>query len=143
MSPLSPSQRTALWQARHPEKYRAKQARWRAKNKDKIAGYARRYAEKRDPIKTQDSWRRTWIKSRYGITTEQYEAKLLEQNGVCRICGGTNKSGRRLHIDHDHATGVVRDLLCAGCNSGLGGFKDDGRLLQKAIAYLRRHSRKP
>lgn len=140
---LSPSQRTCLWQKRHPAKYRAKQRRWRSKNKAKIAEYSRRCTAKKDPVELKVEWRRSWIKTRYGITNEQYEAKLLEQKSVCAICGGINKSGRRLHIDHNHKTGDVRGLLCFGCNGGLGGFRDNQTLLKKAIDYLRLHSKNP
>lgn len=39
-------------------------------------------------------------------------------------------------IDHDHVTGNIRGLLCNGCNKGLGLFKDDVNILQKAKEYL-------
>jgi len=73
--------------------------------------------------------------SRYGLTDEQYKALETSHNG-CRICGGLNESGRALHIDHDHETGIVRGLLCHNCNTGLGKFKEDTELMLKAIEYL-------
>lgn len=72
------------------------------------------------------------------MTLEQYEALLAVQGGRCAICGGVNPSGRRLSVDHAHATKQVRGLLCGLCNRGLGAFRDDPILLRKAIGYLRR-----
>ena len=50
-----------------------------------------------------------------GVTTEVYERMLASQGGGCAICGNEPKT-RRLHVDHDHATGRVRGLLCHRCN---------------------------
>ena len=80
----------------------------------------------------------------FGITVEQYQQMLSEQNGVCAICKNpeTCKQGgvlMALAVDHDHATGRVRQLLCRSCNVGLGNYNDDPDLLQTAAEYLRRH----
>lgn len=65
---------------------------------------------------------------------------LMEaQGGTCAICPRTDD----LCVDHDHATGVVRGLLCRSCNSGLGQFRDDPVLLAKAIDYLTRRRGTP
>lgn len=78
------------------------------------------------------------IKFLYGITTEDYNRMLLEQNGVCKICGRTETHAKKkkFNIDHNHITGKVRGLLCNRCNVGLGKFKDDIEILKKAIGYL-------
>lgn len=73
------------------------------------------------------------LKSRYGITRADYERMYEEQTGRCRICG---EDPERLYIDHCHATGAVRGLLCWHCNSGLGHFRDDPDRLRMAIQYL-------
>jgi recombination endonuclease VII len=72
------------------------------------------------------------------VPLEVYRAKLAAQNGVCAICGGPPKI-RSLNVDHDHVTGKVRDLLCATCNAGIGGLRDDPVLMRKAAAYIERH----
>lgn len=70
-----------------------------------------------------------------------YDRLLALQGGRCAICGCTPRT-RRLAVDHDHETGVVRGLLCsasegASCNKGLlGSAHDDVRILRRAVAYL-------
>jgi len=57
------------------------------------------------------------------------------QDGLCAICRAAPAS----HVDHDHATGAVRQLLCFNCNGGLGQFKDNPVALRAAAAYVERH----
>jgi hypothetical protein len=71
----------------------------------------------------------------YGITLADYEAMMTAQEDRCAICGET-PPGRTLHVDHDHETKKVRGLLCYGCNSGIGHFRDRPDLLRGAIDYL-------
>lgn len=83
------------------------------------------------------------IKSRFGISYQDYANMLLAQNGVCAICSGIETvkirgEAIRLAIDHCHSTGKVRGLLCVNCNKALGHFKDDVELMSKAIEYLKR-----
>lgn len=80
---------------------------------------------------------RALLKS-YGISMDEYREMLAGQGGVCAICGGVNKDGRQLFVDHDHATGEVRGLLCNLCNRGIGNMRDSIELLQGAIEYLAR-----
>lgn len=66
--------------------------------------------------------------------------KLVEKQGnSCAICGKhQDESIRKLHLDHNHKTGMIRGLLCAQCNVGLGSFSDDVDRMLKAIDYLKR-----
>jgi hypothetical protein len=75
------------------------------------------------------------LKRRYGITAEDADAMLEAQGGLCAICEALPAE----HVDHDHATGVVRQLLCFNCNGGLGQFKDDPGVLRAAADYVERH----
>ena len=87
------------------------------------------------------------LKRTYGLTADEYAAKLRGQGGGCAICGKTpEENGRYLAIDHDHSCcpgkrscgKCVRGLLCIACNAGIGNFKDSTELLHAAVAYLRR-----
>lgn len=77
----------------------------------------------------------------YGITLEQKEEILKSQSYKCAIC---NKdlvtTNRNTHVDHDHATGKVRAVLCLHCNSMLGHAKDNIKILKSGIKYLKLHS---
>lgn len=78
----------------------------------------------------------------YGLLAGQYDAMVREQGGVCAICGKppTAEQGKtsRLFVDHCHATGAVRGLLCQPCNTALGLFRDEPETLRAAIEYLAR-----
>jgi hypothetical protein len=75
-----------------------------------------------------------------GLTELDYFKKLEEQQGGCAICGGLPGGRGRFHVDHDHASGVFRGLLCHRHNTALGLFGDDVDLLMQAVAYLLQHN---
>ena len=76
------------------------------------------------------------LKTKFGISLDQYNVMLAEQNGFCKICNKTCPSGRDLAVDHDHTTGKVRGLLCKNCNQALGFFFDNTEYLSRAVLYL-------
>jgi hypothetical protein len=84
--------------------------------------------------------RRSFLKVKYGISLEDYDAMLARQGGVCAACKNKKRRSERLCVDHCHVTGKVRGLLCRNCNFGLGLFRDDADLVEAAAAYLRRAS---
>jgi len=82
-----------------------------------------------------------------GVDADRYQEMLKEQGGVCAICGkperATDKASGKikdLAIDHCHATGEVRALLCSNCNRALGLFNDDPAMLAKARSYVLRYA---
>lgn len=80
------------------------------------------------------------LKRTYGLTLEDYDRMLAEQNGGCAICATATPGGPgRFHVDHCHNTGRVRGLLCCNCNRGIGALKDDPARLRLAIGYLEAH----
>lgn len=71
---------------------------------------------------------------KYGLTPKQAHALLFEAR-PCDICS----TAMGEHIDHNHDTGEVRGLLCSGCNTGLGMFRDSIHNLSSAVDYLMRN----
>jgi hypothetical protein len=80
---------------------------------------------------------------KYGITPDKFLEMLEKQEGKCKICCTKPTTQRGLHVDHCHESGIVRGLLCHGCNVALGSMKDDPEILLKAVEYLRSHHGKP
>lgn len=108
--------------------------------RDGLQSYCRictRSRSKKHSSENPDESRRRSYKRNYGLSLEQYDQMLLEQGGVCAICNQPELK-RSLSVDHDHATGEVRALLCDRCNQGLGRFLDRAYLIDKAAIYLRR-----
>jgi len=88
---------------------------------------------------TEERRRRQYLRYHYGITLEEYATLLDEQGERCAICGMTPEdNGRRLCVDHDHKTGVVRGLLCLCCNTVLGNARDNPKILRTGALYLER-----
>lgn len=79
------------------------------------------------------------LKRKYSITYEEYDELLASQNYVCanEYCDETMP----LYMDHDHATGANRELLCRWCNWALGHVRDDPIILHGLIEYLERHGK--
>ena len=92
----------------------------------------------RNPAASRLHKRKCWLLRGYGITLEEVGEILANQGGTCAICRKqvTDPRGFSPHVDHDHATGKVRGILCLTCNAGLGSFHDDPDLLRSAIRYL-------
>ena len=79
---------------------------------------------------------RTWLKQEYGITLEEYQARLKSQDYLCAICQKPNSSRRNFAVDHDHMTGKIRGLLCSRCNQGIGFLGDTAAGVRAAWEYL-------
>lgn len=81
--------------------------------------------------------RKSLLKISYGITLEDFDLMLKNQNYCCAICKSPSPAGRgEFHVDHDHKTKKVRGLLCHHCNLALGNFRDNTTILLSAIDYL-------
>lgn len=109
--------------------------KWYAKNKEKSAEKSRKWHEKNIGKKRDKHLRKT-----YGISLVEYAKMVCDQNGLCLICNNPpTGSGRyeELFVDHDHATGRVRGLLCHGCNTALGMVKENTNTLSDMIDYIK------
>jgi hypothetical protein len=87
------------------------------------------------------------VRRLYGDVGTQLERIRVTPTATCMICGRTAaevvqnsthyKTPKPLGIDHDHATDIVRGVLCRDCNLALSYLRDDPALLRAALAYLR------
>jgi peptide methionine sulfoxide reductase MsrB len=93
-------------------------------------------AQVRESVKRNyGGYRHYRLKHKYGIGAADVDRMIAEQGGKCPIC----RKRAAVHVDHDHATGKVRAIVCEMCNGGLGQFKDNPETIRRAIAYIRLH----
>lgn len=125
------------WAKNNPEKAKTIHKKWIDRNKEYIKEYMKEWRTK---AVNSGKWRKYDLK-KYDLTPEEYDRILESQKCMCAICGiDESKLKRRLFVDHDHATGKVRGLLCSNCNFVLGYAKDSKATLRNAIDYLIRHA---
>lgn len=77
------------------------------------------------------------LRKEFNLTPQDVEAMRTTQENRCRIC--SKIFDKTPHVDHDHETGKVRELLCGPCNSVIGLVKEDTNILLAAIKYLKSH----
>jgi hypothetical protein len=149
---------TNEWRKKHPERYAAMQAKYYENHKDerreKLYAYRtanpekmRAYRKARYAARTPEQVEAEQIRKRagkfrrkYGITIDEYNTLLAKQAGVCALCRHPTRRGTyggNLDVDHDHATGKVRGLLCTSCNHALGVLGDNVEGLELALKYLK------
>jgi len=135
------------WRKKNPEKVAAHAKKTRIKNREKVRARQKEWGEKNKEHRAEKG--RKWYNENkertrnsqlirvFGITLDEYNIMLDKQNDRCAICG-ENVGGKSFAVDHDHLSGKVRGLLCGSCNVGIGHFRDDPELLEKAIEYIKR-----
>lgn len=80
------------------------------------------------------------LKAKYGITLDDYERMLTEQNFVCAICNNPEDVQHKvLAVDHNHETSKVRGLLCYRCNTSLGLLRENIDNVKRMLKYLEKH----
>ena len=115
---------------------------YRAAHREELNARARKAYAEDDGYRarrrlTGNKWyrREERLKQVYGLSLQDYKAMVAQQGGVCRIC--KTKPARPLFVDHCHASGKVRGLLCHPCNAALGFMRDDPVIAAAATEYLR------
>jgi hypothetical protein len=139
---LKDRERTAAYRRANPEKVREIQKRSYERIKEdpdrivKLRDWQKAYREKnRETLVARERQRK------FGITHAEYAELHHKQGGVCAICKKPETATRHgkvksLAVDHCHATGRIRGLLCADCNTGIGKLKEDKSIFLAAIQYL-------
>jgi hypothetical protein len=157
----------ALWREKNKDRVSSYKAEWHLQNKERMNAASRAWGQA-NAVQNNAKAREKYIndpeyykqrakayaaanpervsfsaiKRLYGMSQEEYGSLLESQGGACAICcgppTGRGKKSGRYYVDHDHDTGVVRGLLCHGCNIGIGHLKDSSELLMKASKYLKK-----
>lgn len=125
--------------------------RYYRKNKDKCLARIKKHQNNNKEVylKRTKQWQRdnnysshkSHLKRKHKLTPEQYNDMLVKQNYRCAICN-THQDDlpKRMSVDHNHNTNVIRELLCMACNVALGQVKDNASILSNMITYLNRHN---
>lgn len=127
------------------EYLKAYHAKWYQANKEKRTAQIEEYQATKS-----DDWRKLigqkhHLRTRYNLTPSQYDEMANKQDYKCAICNIDVSENIRankqiaLSVDHNNATGELRELLCMKCNYGLGYFKDNADILEKASKYILKH----
>lgn len=112
-------------------------------SKIKRAKYNSDYYKKnpRNKIKAREySWKNQGIKNADGswFMNHDREVMLAQQKNKCKICKSDAPGSTGWCVDHDHLTGIVRGILCHGCNKGIGLLKESCEVIEAASNYLKR-----
>src|SRR5579872_193612 len=112
------------WRKENPEKERASGRTWRKNN----------HTRQRQTEKSRE------LKKKYGLTIEDYEAIMMAQNHKCAICRTPlimyGSMIGKTAVDHNHANGQVRGILCWHCNCALGSMRDNVEIAKSCVEYL-------
>lgn len=113
-------------------------ARYREKHRKELRAKGRAYY-RHNPRKHKNNW----LRRRYGMTIEEYDALVVAQSNCCAICKQPEKaihwaSGKikPLSVDHNHVTGKPRALLCFKCNYTVGIIEASTDRLKAFQQYL-------
>lgn len=121
------------------ETYLLRSKAYNEKNKEKIKKKTKEYYNNNKLRYLEYSWKRKGIlnKNSESFKKADFDKLFLKAGSCCEICKTTiPKHIKGFVVDHCHITGFARGILCALCNTALGGFKDDTQMLKAAISYL-------
>lgn len=109
----------------------ARSVAWERKNRVARAEYNREW-RKSNP----DKVRASKVKSTYGLDAAAHAAMRDAQGGCCAVCHEPLRGGRAECVDHNHASGRVRAILCAGCNKAIGHASENPAVLRALADYV-------
>lgn len=116
--------------------------RYYKRNHTKILA-RRRNARLKNPLEHKQRQRASFLKRAYGLSVQEYDQRVADQNGLCAICKRPPQKrkvkrgvAKRLCVDHDHNTNKVRSLLCANCNLVVGHIENNIELVPIMFQYL-------
>lgn len=129
------------------EKRKEQAQKYRQENREKVFEQARKYRQedpeklkkRKEKYRSENAEKIAYSKLKYiyGIDKDDVEKLIQLQKNSCAICE-VSFLEKKWRVDHCHTTGKVRQLLCHGCNIGLGHVEKPG-FLDKALAYIQRH----
>lgn len=108
---------------------------WYERNREKVIADTKAWREA-DPERAKRLAKNTHLKKKYGITLDDFERMVEEQDGQCAICDAVMMPP---HVDHNHLTGKVRRLLCFTCNGALH-YLENEVWRTRAEKYLRENA---
>lgn len=125
--PIKAKEFAKQYREANKEKHKVYQKEYRKSQAEKLALYKHNWYKTKRGDKLQKT---------YGISLETFYTMLTKQEYKCKICSIEFTESIRPYIDHCHTHGQVRGLICFHCNTGLGHFKDNPKILMKAARYL-------
>ena len=109
------SERNKKWREKNKEKVLQYEKEYRKENKDKIAEYQKEYNQTPQGIKSRviSGWKKS------GLVHEDYDVlyETYLQTNECNVCKKEFKDSFDRCMDHDHSTGLFRQVLCRNCNT--------------------------
>ncbi len=125
-----------LWNEANKELRRDLKKKWDSENAEHRKAYARKFKSE-----NPDYYKNKHLEGTYGIGIDEYNRMYHNQHGRCAVCGkhAEETHRKRLFVDHSHATGKVRALLCQQCNTALGMVNEDTDVLLALVGYLNEH----
>lgn len=119
---------------KNKEKKAIYQKEWREKNREHVVKY---YTEKNKTDKAKDGKYASKLKKNFGLSLDDYNKMFEVQSGRCKICNRHQSELRyRLGVDHNHATGQIRGLLCSACNTLIGRINEDSNIARAMVKYI-------
>jgi hypothetical protein len=112
--------------------------RERSKIRRQRPGAKERFKVYQQQPKIRDYHKNYKLQVRYGLTTEAFDSMFVGQGDVCAVCETSNWGLRGPTVDHNHATGAIRGILCDNCNTAIGRLKDNSLIARVIADYLER-----